>query len=119
MQLKYLENYFSNNSYLSRDERTVLAKALDMTELQIRNWFQNKRYQKRHKPATTTTTITNTGSATNEEKPAEIAFESSSKDLQESRESLTKTTERNTETIEVKSNASKAELEDSKSQSAS
>lgn len=56
MQLKYLENYFSDNSYLSRDERTVLAQALDMTELQIRNWFQNKRYQKKHKVTTATAT---------------------------------------------------------------
>ncbi|XP_031552777.1 homeobox protein Hox-D9a-like [Actinia tenebrosa] len=49
MQLKYLEKYYSNHSYLSRDERTVLAQALNMTELQIRNWFQNKRYHKKNK----------------------------------------------------------------------
>ena len=49
LQLQYLENVFSRQQYLSRDERTLLAGALEMTELQIRNWFQNKRYQKRHR----------------------------------------------------------------------
>ena len=48
-QLKYLENMFSRQQYLSRDERALLANALEMTELQIRNWFQNRRYQKRHR----------------------------------------------------------------------
>jgi hypothetical protein len=57
MQIKYLEDYFSRSSYLSRDERTVLAQALNMTELQIRNWFQNKRYQKKHKEAMSATTF--------------------------------------------------------------
>lgn len=49
LQLQYLENIFARQHYLSRDERTLLAGALDMTELQVRNWFQNKRYQKRHR----------------------------------------------------------------------
>ncbi|XP_001628531.2 homeobox protein koza [Nematostella vectensis] len=48
-QLKYLETYYSNGRYLSRDERTVLAQALEMTELQVRNWFQNRRYQRKQK----------------------------------------------------------------------
>lgn len=46
-QLQYLERLFSRQKYLTRDERTVLARSLDMTELQIRNWFQNRRYLKR------------------------------------------------------------------------
>ncbi|XP_068687233.1 homeobox protein HMX3-like [Montipora foliosa] len=49
MQLKYLEDVFSRQQYLTRDERALLANALDMTELQIRNWFQNRRYQLRHR----------------------------------------------------------------------
>ena len=49
VQLKYLEDVFSRQQYLTRDERALLASALDMTELQIRNWFQNRRYQLRHR----------------------------------------------------------------------
>lgn len=49
VQLKYLDDVFSRQQYLTRDERALLANALDMTELQIRNWFQNRRYQLRHR----------------------------------------------------------------------
>ncbi|XP_032241060.2 homeobox protein BarH-like 2 [Nematostella vectensis] len=49
LQLQYLDAIFARQHYLSRDERTVLAGALDMTELQVRNWFQNKRYQRRNR----------------------------------------------------------------------
>ena len=48
-QLQYLEKIFSRQQYLTRDERTLLARGLEMTELQIRNWFQNQRYQKKHR----------------------------------------------------------------------
>ncbi|XP_068731944.1 homeobox protein vab-15-like isoform X2 [Montipora capricornis] len=48
-QLQYLEKIFSRQQYLTRDERTLLARGLEMTELQIRNWFQNRRYQRRHR----------------------------------------------------------------------
>jgi len=48
-QLQYLERLFSCQKYLTRDERMVLARSLDMTELQIRNWFQNRRYLKRRR----------------------------------------------------------------------
>ncbi|KAL9965894.1 hypothetical protein ACROYT_G029751 [Oculina patagonica] len=48
-QLQYLDKIFSRQQYLTRDERTLLARGLDMTELQIRNWFQNRRYQRRHR----------------------------------------------------------------------
>jgi len=47
-QLQYLDKIFSRQQYLTRDERTLLARGLEMTELQIRNWFQNRRYQKKH-----------------------------------------------------------------------
>lgn len=48
-QINYLEDVFSRQMYLTRDERALLAEILYMTELQIRNWFQNKRYQFRNK----------------------------------------------------------------------
>ena len=48
-QLQYLEKIFSRQQYLTRDERTLLARGLEMTELQIRNWFQNRRYQRKHR----------------------------------------------------------------------
>ena len=47
-QLEYLEDIFSRQQYLTRDERALLASALEMKELQIRNWFQNRRYLLRH-----------------------------------------------------------------------
>ena len=47
-QLEYLEDIFSRQQYLTRDERALLASALQMKELQIRNWFQNRRYLLRH-----------------------------------------------------------------------
>lgn len=46
-QLQHLEKLFSHQKYLTRDERTLLARGLEMTELQIRNWFQNRRYMER------------------------------------------------------------------------
>ena len=48
-QINYLEDVFSRQMYLTRDERALLSKILYMTELQIRNWFQNRRYQFRNK----------------------------------------------------------------------
>ena len=48
-QLEYLEDIFSRQQYLTRDERALLASALEMKELQIRNWFQNRRYLLRHR----------------------------------------------------------------------
>lgn len=43
-QLQYLEKVFSRQMYQTRDERMILARNLDMTDRQIRNWFQNRRY---------------------------------------------------------------------------
>jgi len=48
-QLQQLQKIFSRQQYLTRDERAILARGLEMTELQIRNWFQNRRYQRRHR----------------------------------------------------------------------
>ena len=53
-QLQYLDKIFSRQQYLTRDERTLLARGLEMTELQIRNWFQNRRYQRKHRANKTT-----------------------------------------------------------------
>ena len=44
----YLEDVFSRQKYLTRDERALLASVLFLTQLQIRNWFQNRRYQLKH-----------------------------------------------------------------------
>lgn len=46
-QVQHLDKLFSRQKYLTRDERTLLARRLEMTELQIRNWFQNRRYLER------------------------------------------------------------------------
>ena len=51
-QVTYLEDVFSRQKYLTRDERALLASVLYMTELQIRNWFQNRRYQLRNQRKT-------------------------------------------------------------------
>ena len=48
-QLQSLEKLFSRQKYLTREERKLLARSLDMTELQIRNWFQNRRYLKKQR----------------------------------------------------------------------
>ncbi|KAL9965895.1 hypothetical protein ACROYT_G029752 [Oculina patagonica] len=63
-QLQYLDKIFSRQQYLTRDERTLLARGLEMTELQIRNWFQNRRYQKKHCA----------NKNTNPDKPDSVAF---------------------------------------------
>lgn len=46
-QLLELERRFSIQRYLSSEERTKLAYSLDLTENQIKIWFQNRRYKTR------------------------------------------------------------------------
>ncbi|KHN86736.1 Homeobox protein ceh-19 [Toxocara canis] len=42
-QLEQLENEFKNDKYLSVSKRIDLSKNLNLTETQIKTWFQNRR----------------------------------------------------------------------------
>ena len=50
-QIQALEKKFQKQHYLLPADRKFLAKSLDMTERQVKTWFQNKRAQyKRTRP---------------------------------------------------------------------
>lgn len=46
-QVLKLQRVFQTKKYLGNTERTELAKKLDMTEQQIKIWFQNRRYKEK------------------------------------------------------------------------
>lgn len=43
IQLEKLENEFKNDKYLSVSKRLELSKSLNLTEVQVKTWFQNRR----------------------------------------------------------------------------
>lgn len=46
-QLKRLEQEFSNQMYLVGDYRYLLAQSLNLSEAQVKVWFQNRRIKQR------------------------------------------------------------------------
>ena len=65
-QIYDLEKEFSKNRYITRERRIEMSLQLNLTERQIKTWFQNRRMKtKREKPTTTTTTTTNNNNNNN------------------------------------------------------
>ena len=45
VQVMELERSFARHRYLTGRDRTVLAQSLQLTETQVKIWFQNRRYK--------------------------------------------------------------------------
>ncbi|CAB3399288.1 unnamed protein product [Caenorhabditis bovis] len=46
-QISMLELEFSKNEYICKDRRGELARSIDLSECQVKTWFQNRRTKKR------------------------------------------------------------------------
>ncbi|CAL2049806.1 unnamed protein product [Caenorhabditis brenneri] len=46
-QVTLLELEFAKNEYICKDRRGELAQVIDLTECQVKTWFQNRRTKKR------------------------------------------------------------------------
>ena len=47
-QTRTLMKMFQDNPYLNKEEKRQLAKSLNVSELQIRDWYINRRKKRRH-----------------------------------------------------------------------
>uniref|UniRef100_A0A5K3FXX2 Homeobox domain-containing protein n=1 Tax=Mesocestoides corti TaxID=53468 RepID=A0A5K3FXX2_MESCO len=54
-----LENFYKHQTYLSTQDRELLAQRLGLSEDRIRTWFQNRRMREKRKPRFPLSTISN------------------------------------------------------------